>query len=365
MKILHTADIHLDSPFSSCDAKEARIKRDAMRDAFSSMMQYIKEEKIPLVLIAGDLFDHGFVTKKTAETLSAAFAALPETRFVISPGNHDPYVKGGVYAAGIFPSNVYIFKNEELEKISFDELGVDVYGYAFTSERLEVSPLAQKRAEDTGNIPLLCIHADLTSPISKNAPVSRADIAAFGARYAALGHIHKGEIGEGCAYPGCLIGRSFDETGEKGALLVDIEEDGGVKIEKKVFSNVKYEVERIDITGAEKDADAIAAINRMIEEKGYAAETTLRAVLCGEVSPSYIPMTEQIENSITEVSVEVKDETLPIFDSDALDADVTLRGEVWRVLKEKLATGTPEEREIAKKALGYALAALDGRAINE
>ena len=371
MKILHVADLHLDSPFSSCDVKTSTKKKRSQESAFNKMMEYIKEESIPLVLIAGDLFDFGFVTKKTSDMLKRAFAALPETKFVISPGNHDAMTKGSVYASEGFSDNVYIFKDSELSRFSFDELGVDVYGYAFTEEKLETSPLASHRAEETGNIPLLCIHADLYSPISRYAPVSREDIASFGARYAALGHVHKGEIFEragGClfAYPGCLIGRSFDETGKKGALLVELDENGESSVSHVFFSEEKYEIERIDITGAVSDAEVIEKIKEKTAEKGYGEETSLRVILVGEVSPSYIPVADAIEQSIcTLASIEVKDETLPIFDAASLDSDMTLRGEVWRTLKEKLGTGTAEEREVAKKALCYALAALDGRAIND
>ena len=60
MKILHTADIHLDSPFSSLDPKKSEERRDELRDAFENMMKYAKESGVEIVLIAGDLFDYGF-----------------------------------------------------------------------------------------------------------------------------------------------------------------------------------------------------------------------------------------------------------------------------------------------------------------
>lgn len=371
MKILHVADLHLDSPFSSCGQKKSVEKRRAQEAAFGTMMEYIKTERIPLVLIAGDLFDFGFVTKKTADALKRALASIPETKFVISPGNHDAMKKGSVYDSDGFSDNVFIFRDSTLSRFSFDELGVDVYGYAFTEEKLETSPLAARRAEETGRIPLLCMHADIYSPISRYAPVSREDIAGFGARYAALGHVHKGEIFEragGClfAYPGCLIGRSFDETGRKGALLVELSEGGKSSVSPVFFSDERYEIENIDITGKDSDAEAIEEIKKVIAEKGYGKETSLCAVLSGEVHTSYIPVTETIEAAELGLgSLEVKDETLPIYDAAALDADMTLRGEVWRTLKERLGTGSPEEREVAKKALAYAFASLDGRAIND
>ncbi len=372
MKILHCADIHLDSPFSSCPPEKSEQRRGELRATFEAMMRYAKEERFPLVLIAGDLFDYGFVTKKTADLLARVFADMPETKIVIAPGNHDANCEGGVYGSVNFPENVYIYKSEDLECFEFPELGVDVYGYAFTSEKLETSPLAGKRIKNTDRANLLCIHCDTASPISRYAPVSREDIASFGADYAALGHIHNpGEIekaGE-CtfAYSGCPEGRSFDETGYKGAVIVDIDpETKEVSANRKIFSRGHYEIENVDVTGAESDLDVIGAIEKKIKEKGYCSDTSLRAVLVGEVAPSYIPVAAAIEEGVDGLYlIEIRDTTLPIYGCESLESDMTVRGELWRVLKEKMSRGTNEERETAILAFRYALAALDGRTITD
>ncbi len=368
MKILHTADIHLDSPFSSLDPKKSEERRGELRAAFSSMMKYAKESGVELVLIAGDLFDYGFVTKRTADMLVSTFSDMSEVKIVISPGNHDAYVKGGVYDGVDFPENVYIFDSEELSRFEFPELGVDVYGYAFTSEKLETSPLALKSAEDNGRVKLLCIHCDIHSPISRYAPVTREDIAAFGADYAALGHVHNPASPEtvgGCtyAYSGPLVGRSFDEPGEKGAILVEIDRDTKkMSFEKKVFSDARYEIEKLDITACESDGEVRSKLEAMIKNKGYTSSTSLRVILMGAVPPTYIPHTEAIEDGIEGIfSLQVKDMSEPIYGAESLDSDMTVRGELWRYLKEKMSTGESEDREIAIRALRYALAALDGR----
>lgn len=367
MKILHIADVHLDSPFSSCDPKQSEKKRAELRENFASVLRKAKEAEVSLVLIAGDLFDYGFVTKKTADMLVTLFSNMPEVKIVISPGNHDAYIKGGVYRSIDFPENVYIFESEELSRFEFPELGADVYGYAFTGERLETSPLAGKRAEDNGRLKLLCIHCDTKSPISRYAPVTREDIAAFGADYAALGHVHNPDMpgyAGGClaAYSGCLVGRSFDETGRKGAYLVEYDEETKKITLEKIYTNGHYETETLDVTGAESDGEVISRIGALAIERGYGEDTSLRVILSGAVPPSYIPVPEAIERETHGLFLlEVKDATDPIYASEALDGDMTLRGEVWRILKEKMSSGEPAERETAKRALRYALAALDGR----
>ena len=66
-KILHSADIHLDSPFRSGNAGKSEVRRRELRGTFSSLMMYIKDNGVALALLAGDLFDSESVTKNTAD----------------------------------------------------------------------------------------------------------------------------------------------------------------------------------------------------------------------------------------------------------------------------------------------------------
>lgn len=150
LKILHTGDIHLDSPFSGLDARRSEIRRAELRSTFSSLMTYVRDNSIDLLLITGDFFDTGFVTKETVSIVLREFSRVPDCKIVISPGNHDPYTPDSVYAKVKFPENVYIFKSSEQTSFSFPELGCEVYGYAFTGETMRKSPL-----RPTGTVDIL------------------------------------------------------------------------------------------------------------------------------------------------------------------------------------------------------------------
>lgn len=63
MKILHTGDIHLDSPFAGLSPDAARQRRSDLRAAFSDMIAFARQQAVDLVLIAGDLFDKIYVTR--------------------------------------------------------------------------------------------------------------------------------------------------------------------------------------------------------------------------------------------------------------------------------------------------------------
>ena len=69
-KIIHTADIHLDAPFSLFDVQKAQVRKNELRGTFSSIILLAKTEKADLVLLSGDLFDSGFVTKETTSSVS-------------------------------------------------------------------------------------------------------------------------------------------------------------------------------------------------------------------------------------------------------------------------------------------------------
>ena len=135
LRILHTGDIHLDSPFARLDARKAEIRRAELRDAFSAIFSYARTNKIDMILLSGDVFDRDFATRETLSLMLREFQ-MTECPIVIAPGNHDCTAPGSIWAKPIFPANVHIFRSPKVEKFSFDELGVDVYGYGFVSPEM-------------------------------------------------------------------------------------------------------------------------------------------------------------------------------------------------------------------------------------
>ncbi|MBQ4115817.1 MAG: metallophosphoesterase, partial [Clostridia bacterium] len=140
VKVLHCADLHLDAPFVCGDALKSELRKNELLATFSSMMNYVKMNAVDIVVISGDLFESVNVTRDTVAMVKKEFADNPLCKFVIAPGNHDPYTPDSVYSKVDFPSNVYIFNDTKVSCFSFDELNVDVYGYAFIESTLEYNP---------------------------------------------------------------------------------------------------------------------------------------------------------------------------------------------------------------------------------
>ena len=94
IRILHAADLHLDSPFEGLPAEKTAIRRREQRELLRTLPRLRSESGAQLVLLAGDVFDRGVAFAETEEALASAIAecAVP---VVISPGNHDYYALGG------------------------------------------------------------------------------------------------------------------------------------------------------------------------------------------------------------------------------------------------------------------------------
>ena len=372
VRIIHMGDLHLDSPFSSLGVQKSEIRRREMRATFTSIMYYIKEVCADLVLISGDLFDDGYATDETADLLIKEFAALPDCRFIIAPGNHDPFTKGGIYQTKKMPPNVKIFHNEGLSRYVFDDINTEVYGWAFCSSSHTESPLAGRRAEENGRLRLVVGHCDMSNPLSTYCPVTKDDIVRFGAHYNGFSHIHKtpqlqSENGVTWSYSGFVEGRSFDECGKGGIYYIEakISGDFALNIKRKNIARRHYEWEKIDVSGASTLSDIAEKIDAVIKAKQYTEETLLRVTLQGSISPSLENLT-RLESAVRGLFLlEIDDKTSPTFDGGVLEKDMTMRGELYRELLPLLSSGSAEERATASAALKMGLAALEGRNITD
>lgn len=369
MRILHTGDVHLDSPFAGLSAKYAEERRRDVRESFSAMMRYAKDTAADMVIISGDLFETSFVTRETVALLRRDFSML-DCPVVIAPGNHDPAEENGIWDKNLFPDNVYVFKSPELSKFSFDSLNCDVYGWAFTSSSMTECPLKGQSVEDRGRINILAAHCDTTSPIGNKCPVSPETLRAFGADYCALGHIHNPEaannaLGGAGLYCGCPEGRDFGECGVKGAMTADIEK-GAVTVNFKRFCKKIYRREVLNVDGAADFTELSDKLESFVREKDISKDTLLRVTLAGSVDPALVIDTKALAERVSaSYYTEVQDDTVPVWNAEFLACDKGIRGEVYRSLLPSLESPDPKTRTRAARALRYALAALNGGSISD
>lgn len=376
LKVIHTADIHLDSPFSLDSAETAALRREELREMFRRLCRYVGEQKADLVLIAGDLFDRKYVTKNTVDLVVRELGALPEVRFVITPGNHDYYSPDSIWVKTDFPANVTVFKSEHLSKVSLTvrEQKVDVYGYAFTSISMDHCPFTEYQASDPDAINILVAHGNMLQKNAQDCPITLADIRSTNFDYIALGHIHQqheisSEGDQWYGYCGSPEPRDFGETGWHGVFTVDMSKNDQGFFCKPTFVKMasrRYMVETVNVTGAEQSETITEAVQAMLAQRDYGEETLLRIRITGEVAPAAEVTASAIREICQELAyVEIIDETSPLFDYDYLASDPTIRGAYFRQLLPKLRSIDAREREVAAMALRYGLSVLGGSELPE
>ena len=372
VKILHMADLHLDSPFSLKSAETAQACRQMLRGTFTSAMLYARTENFDIVLIPGDVFDTGFAARDTLSLLKSEFEKNSGIRFIIAPGNHDPYKPDSPWAKTSFPDNVYIFKSSSLSKISFDDLNTDVYGWAFTDENMSVDPLVVKPHPDKSRINILCAHCELDGPVGgRYCSISKAELEAAGFDYAALGHIHKGTDGANrigntyYAYSGCLEGRSFDECGQKYAIIAELDKKNGVlsaDFRTRSFTQRRFEIIEADVTGCADAATLCSSVNAAVRAVHPGQDSSVRVILRGSVPAELIVSEEFIAKNIVGVRyAEVEDRTEPTLDVEKYLHEPGIRGAFYRAVEPLLTEGSERDRVVAAKALKIGLDALNGR----
>lgn len=357
LKILHAADLHLDSPFELLGAAKASQRRSEQRQLLYRIVQLAQTEEVDMVLLAGDLLDSDSTYAETAEALASALGSISVPVF-ISPGNHDFYSQRSAYARVKFPENVHIFKSPTIECAELPLLGARVWGAAFCDKYSAGMLHGFSASKSAGIKDIMCIHGEVGA-VSDYDPITEDEIAASGMDYIALGHIHKGSglkrAGQTYyAWPGCPEGRGFDETGEKYVYIVSLGAQCGIK--PVCVARRKYEILNVQLSGGDVLGDITAALPDNTSSDIY------RIVLRGEADE--LPQPDSILPLLEErfFSLQLRDETVlkrNVWDSAGED---NLRGRFLMRLKASFDSAkTDAEREKITQAARWGLAALDNR----
>lgn len=342
VRILLSADWHLDSPFSGFPEEARRFLRQQQRKLPDRIARVCAKENCDLVLLAGDLFD-GEPSRDTIESVQKALAscAVP---VCIAPGNHDCCAPGSPWTEEGWPENVRIFTGP-LEALVLPELRCRVYGAGYRS--MDCPGLLEGfRAEGSEKYCVAVLHGDPTSPKSPYCPITAAQVRDSGLDYLALGHIHKaGAFRAGstlCAWPGSPMGRGWDETGEKGCCIVtlgDTAEIRALPLDTLCF----YDTE-IDMESRSPEDVLPAAPSRDF----------YRLTLRGTGTVDVTALLDQFSHL---PNLELRDETEAPVDPWAEAGEDTLRGTYFRLLK---ASG---QGETARLAAELSRRLLDGREV--
>lgn len=224
LKILHTADWHMGSPFAGFSDRQSRYLKAEQKKIPEKIAKLCRRENCDLVLISGDVFDNA----GNRESLDIVRRALEECAVpvFISPGNHDCLSLGSIWLEERWPENVHIF-GESLTSVVLKDLDCKVYGAGY---RTMDCPALLENFHVSGDerYHIAVLHGDPLRLHSPYCPVTAAQVRDSGLSYLALGHIHKSGSFRAknslCGWPGAPMGRGYDETREKGVYIVELGE---------------------------------------------------------------------------------------------------------------------------------------------
>jgi DNA repair exonuclease SbcCD nuclease subunit len=282
MKLVHAADLHLDSPLRGLSARGGGALahvRTATRRAFANLVELCVSERAGLLLIAGDVYDGDWRDYSTGLFFAHHMTRLRDAgvQVVMIRGNHD--AASQITKNLRLPDNVRELSPKQAQTLVLEQLGVAVHGQSFASravtENLALS--YPKRVDGLINIGLL--HTSITGRTGHEpyAPCSVADLQSKDYDYWALGHVHTHEIASRApeawiAFPGNLQGRHAREHGPKGALLVEYSSSGIESVELRSVDVARYAHHVLDISDVAHFDDVLDRLPQVFEQALSRAE---------------------------------------------------------------------------------------------
>ena len=353
MKLIHCADIHLDSKMeSNLSSVQARERNRELCATFGRMVAYAREQGVKVVMISGDWFDSRRISAYTAEYVLGLIRQAEEVDFLYLRGNHDESRRA--FAGRELPPNLKTFSSQwrfyEYGDITIAgvELGADAEIY----ENLTLHP-------DRTNIVML--HGQVATRPGEDA-VCLPMLQGKNIHYLALGHLHSYHVaqldltGKWC-YCGCLEGRGFDECGEKGFVLLDAEKQ---EIRSTFIPFAKRQLHEIpvDITGLETVPEILRAVTSAGEK--VPQKDLVKFVLTGSCTPDTQKdpafLKETLEHRY--YFVKITDESHMDMTKDSYEDDISLKGEF---IRQVMASDLPKEEQ--ERMIAAGIQALRGEEI--
>ncbi len=293
---VHTADLHLDSPFEGIHAVEPRIAaalRQATFKAFDHVIELAVRERADFLIVSGDVYD------------GADRSLLAQLRFrdglkravdrgvkcFVAHGNHDPL--SGWEARLSLPDEVHRFAGQEVEEVVVRRDGrplARLHGISYPVSQVRQNLASGYRRGDPIPFAIGVLHCNLGgNPAHDNyAPCTVEDLMAAGLDYWALGHFHARQIvreqSPAIIYPGNTQGRSVRELGPRGCYLVRVDETGGVYPEFVATDAVRWFHQEIDLSPLGALEELLDRLHQTREEARAEAEgrgAVLRLSLTG------------------------------------------------------------------------------------
>jgi exonuclease SbcD len=274
MRVLHIADVHLDTPFPGRTEALRRRLKEASRAAFRSAVDLAISESVDVVVIAGDLFDGSRLSFDTERFLLEQMQRLRHAsiQVVYATGNHDSAGTALRAHELPWPSNVVVASSHGPRRVPIPgpdgtTVGfVSAVGHETARETRDLSILFPEPQEGLPELAVLHtqVHrAEASERHDAYAPSSIERLRSAGYDAWALGHVHRRQTLERApliSYSGNPQGRTFNETGPKGVQIIDLSERTLPVTHFHETGSVRFEIMQV------RDLEGCTTLDRLVAE---------------------------------------------------------------------------------------------------
>lgn len=359
MRLVLFSDLHLDAGFAWANPTGARKLRGVLREALLAVMQLAKESEADAVLCGGDLYEHERFSPDTAEFVRSTFEDVHPLPIYVAPGNHDWYGAESLYSRTAWSPNVHVFETDRLHPVELAD-GVTLWGAAHRAPANTDNFLDGFRV-DRGGINLGLFHGSERRGIAlqgegkaPHAAFEAVQIEGSGLDHAFLGHYHNPREAESFTYPGNPAPLAFGETGERGAVVVEVSGSGAITRTKHRVTGQRILGLEVDVTGCASSQEVRDRAAAVLRGSSGVARLTLEGELGVEVDVRPGDLADVAPHM---EAVIVRTGALSVgYDFVSIAGEPTVRGQFVR---DVVAAQLPEDER--RRVLVCGLRALDGR----
>lgn len=359
MKILHLADVHLDTPFAWAGPEVGRVCRHRIRETLQRAAERAAEGGFDALTIAGDLYEHDRFGADTGAFLRTLFADLAPLPVLIAPGNHDWFGPESLYRQVEWSPNVRVFEQGVFERVELAD-GLCLWGAAHRAPAHTPNLLEGFRVEGAGTH-LALFHGSERGGFAfeeegkqLHAPFDEREVPEAGFAFALVGHYHRPRVGRWHAYPGNPCPLGFGEGDGHGALAVDVSDAGVTATRVPLGAPVWHDV-AVDVTGCTSVTGVRERVAAALDGLRGLARVTVSGELPPEVELSRADL-EGLDHGL-DAYVPRLGRLTAAYDLEALAAEETVRG---RFVRDVLAAGDLDD-DLRRRVLVTGLRAFDGR----
>ena len=340
MKLIHTSDIHIDSPLTArLSPAAARERKREVITSFRNIIDDARKIGAAGIISAGDLFDNDKISLKSIDSVMGIIENASDVTFFYLPGNHE---KDRITTSGILlPENLKIFG----EDWTYFKIGnLTLAGRSKIS-----SDMFSSLSLYENDVNIVTLHGELAE-YDYPEKISMRAFSKLPVDYLALGHYHsysQTEISKRCTavYSGTPEGRGFDEVGEKGYVVIDTE---GKRVTHKFVSHsirILHCVD-VDISGACREIEIENRVAAALAK--IPSNDVVRVTLVGEYEPGLKRDTDSLNQRFGAkyFYFETKDTSKLRISAEDYKNDKSLKGEFIRLVLSKGELSDDEKAEI-------------------